>query len=85
MTKVLTSTDIAKLKQIVNEGIQVTQEMTDLREGLKDTVSAVAEELDMKPAILNKAIKIAAKANLSQSQKDFEEVAEVLTAVGRTA
>jgi len=85
MTKVLTSTDIAKLKQIVNEGIQVTQEMTDLREGLKDTVSAVAEELDMKPATLNKAIKIAAKANLSQSQKDFEEVAEVLTAVGRTA
>ena len=85
MTKVLTSTDIAKLKQIVNEGIQVTQEMTDLREGLKDTVSAVAEELNMKPAILNKAIKIASKANLSQSQLDFEEVAEVLTAVGRTA
>jgi len=85
MAKILSSTDVAKLKQIVNEGIQVTQEMTDLREGLKDTVSAVAEELDMKPATLNRAIKIASKANLSQSQKDFEEVAEVLTAVGRTA
>jgi hypothetical protein len=85
MAKILSSTDVAKLKQLVNEGIQVTQEMTDLREGLKDTVSAVAEELNMKPAILNKAIKIASKANLSQSQLDFEEVAEVLTAVGRTA
>ena len=85
MAKILSSTDVAKLKQLVNEGIQVTQEMTDLREGLKDTVTAIAEELDMKPAILNKAIKIASKASLSQSQQDFEEVAEVLTAVGRTA
>ena len=85
MAKILSSTDVTKLKQLVNEGIQVTQEMTDLREGLKDTVTAIAEELDMKPAILNKAIKIASKANLSQSQLDFEEVAEVLTAVGRTA
>ena len=85
MAKILSSTDVAKLKQLVNEGIQVTQEMTDLREGLKDTVSAVAEELDMKPATLNKAIKIAAKGQLTQSKKDFEEVAEVLTAVGRTA
>jgi transposase-like protein len=85
MAKILSSTDVAKLKQIVNEGIQVTQEMTDLREGLKDTVSAVAEELDMKPATLNRAIKIASKGQLTQSKKDFEEVAEVLTAVGRTA
>jgi hypothetical protein len=85
MAKILSSTDVTKLKQLVNEGIQVTQEMTDLREGLKDTVTAIAEELDMKPAILNKAIKIAFNASLSQSQQDFEEVAEVLTAVGRTA
>jgi len=39
----------------------------------------------MKPATLNRAIKIAAKGQLTQSKKDFEEVAEVLTAVGRTA
>ena len=30
--------------------------------GLKDTVKAVAEELDIKPGLINKAIKIAQKS-----------------------
>ena len=54
-------TEIAKLKQLMNEGIQVTGEVEALREGLKDTVKAISEEMDMKPATLNKAIRIAYK------------------------
>ena len=50
------SNEIAKLKQLMNEGIQVTGEVETLREGLRDTVKAIAEEMDMKPAVLNKAI-----------------------------
>ena len=42
------SNEIAKLKQLMNEGIQVTGEVETLREGLKDTVKAIAEEMDMK-------------------------------------
>ncbi len=38
-----TSDDVNKLKQLVNEGIQVKGEMEALREGLKDTVTAIAE------------------------------------------
>ena len=53
--------EIAKLKQLMNEGIQVTGEVEALREGLKDTVKAISEEMDMKPATLNKAIRIAYK------------------------
>jgi len=48
-----------KLKQVINEGVTVLQEVTDLQEGLKETVKAVAEELDIKPAKLNKAIRVA--------------------------
>ena len=38
-----------KLERLVNEGSQVLQEVEDLQTGLKDTVKAVAEELNVKP------------------------------------
>ena len=77
------SNEIAKLKQLMNEGIQVTGEVEALREGLKDTVKAIAEEIDMKPATLNKAIRIAYKNEFAQVQDSFSAVEEVLQAVGR--
>ena len=79
-----TSDDVNKLKQLVNEGIQVKGEMEALREGLKDTVTAIAEELDIKPAVLNKAISIAYKAEFSSAKDDFDELETILETVGRT-
>ena len=76
-------TEIAKLKQLMNEGIQVTGEVEALREGLKDTVKAISEEMDMKPATLNKAIRIAYKNEFAQVQDSFSAVEEVLQATGR--
>jgi|TARA_Y100000782_G_C10020585_1_gene196816 GTP cyclohydrolase I len=78
-------TDLAKLKQVVNEGVQVSQEMDDLREGLRDTVKAVAEELDVKTSVLNKAIRVAHKAELQKTKDDMEELEDILIQVGRTA
>ena len=43
----------AKLERLVNEGVTVLQEIEDLSTGLKETVKAVAEELDMKPTLIN--------------------------------
>ena len=39
-----------KLIQIISQGSQVLGEVEDLRTGLKDTVKAIAEELELKPA-----------------------------------
>ena len=78
-------TDLAKLKHLISEGIQVSQELTDLREGLRDTVNAVAEELDVKPSVLNKAIRVAFKADLQKTKDDMEDLEDILTQVGRTA
>ena len=75
--------EIKKLTQLMNEGIQVTGEVEALREGLKDTVKAISEEMDMKPATLNKAIRIAYKNEFAQVQDSFSAVEEVLQAVGR--
>ena len=79
----LNDSEIKKLKQLMNEGIQVTGEVEALREGLKDTVKAISEEMDMKPATLNKAIRIAYKNEFAQVQDSFSAVEEVLQAVGR--
>ena len=75
--------EIAKLKQLMNEGIQVTGEVEALREGLKDTVKALAEELELKPAIINKAISIAHRDNHKGISDDMDLVDSILTAAGK--
>ena len=47
-----------KLTQLINEGMQVLQEVEDLNTGLNETIKAIAEELEIKPATLKKAVKI---------------------------
>ena len=83
MSRAYSSDDINKLKTLINEGVQVTQEVTDLKEGLRDTVKAVAEELQIKPSTINKAIRIAYKNEFAQVQDSFSAVEEVLQATGR--
>ena len=80
----ITSEEKAKLKQLVDEGCSVLQEVDDLKGGLRDTVKAIAEELDIKPSVLNKAISIAHKARLQEAKQDFDDVETVLETVGRT-
>lgn len=84
MSKTFTDADVQKLKQLINEGIQVKSEMEALRDGLKDTVGAIAEELDIKPAVLNKAITIAYKAEFGKKRDEFDELETILETVGRT-
>ena len=74
----------AKLIQLVNEGCLVLQECEDLKGWLRDTVRAIAEEMDIKPAVLNKAITVAHKAKLAETRADFEDMETILETVGRT-
>jgi transposase-like protein len=74
----------AKLTQLVNEGIAVLSEVEDLTSGLNDTVKAIAEELEIKPSLLKKAIKIAQKAKFGETNQDHETVQDILETVGRT-
>tara|TARA_B110000240_G_scaffold181698_1_gene213846 strand:- start:1275 stop:1547 length:273 start_codon:yes stop_codon:yes gene_type:complete len=72
----------AKLERLVNEGVTVLQEVEDLQAGLKDTVKAVAEELDIKPSLINKAIKIAQKGDWSRVYDEFDDLETLVTTVG---
>ena len=65
-----------------NEGAQVMQEVEDLNTGLKDTVKAVAEELNVKPSLINKAIKVAMKRDWDKHQDEFEDLETIVATVG---
>ena len=84
MTKTFSGDQKIKLTQIVNEGMQVMMEIETLQGGLSDTIKAVAEELEVKPAILKKAISLAHKASFGQAKQDYETVETILETVGKT-
>lgn len=68
----------SKLERLINEGSTVLREIEDLQEGLKETVKAVAEELNVKPSIINKAIKIAHKDNWKVHEEEWDEIETIL-------
>jgi transposase-like protein len=73
-----------KLIQLVNEGMTVLHEIDTLNGGLSDTIKAISEELEIKPSTLKKAIKLAHKAGLTQTNKDHEDLNSILETVGKT-
>ena len=73
-----------KLTQLINEGMATMHEIDTLNGGLTDTIKAVAEELEVKPSVLKKAIRIAHKASLTQANQEHEDLNTILATVGKT-
>jgi transposase-like protein len=83
-SKMFSGEQKAKLTQLINEGMQVLHEVDDLNAGLNDTIKAIAEELEIKPAVLKKAVKIAHKAKLGETNRDHDDLNTILETVGKT-
>jgi predicted regulator of amino acid metabolism with ACT domain len=82
MSKAFGDPERAKIKQIVAEGVTVMQEISDLTEGLNDTIKAVAEELDVKPSVIRKAIRIAQKDTWDQVFREFDDLETIVDISG---
>lgn len=78
----LSPENVARLKQLIKDGVEVNQEIEDLRIGLSETVKAVSEELEVKPAIINKLIKDIQKNKVNDRREDFETFEELYKAAG---
>lgn len=78
MAKMYGPEERAKLERLISDGSNVLREIEDLQEGLKETVKAVAEELQVKPSIINKAIKIAHKDNWKSHEEEWDEIETIL-------
>lgn len=80
--------DKARIQNLINSGIDTMREIATLREGLKDTVTAVADELDIEKKVLNKAIRIAYKKSqqnqnpIEDAQEELDQVETLLAAAG---
>jgi hypothetical protein len=78
MAKIYGPEEAAKLQKLIQEGSTVLRELEDLSEGLRETVKSVAEELQIKPSIINKAIKIAHKGDWKAYEEEWEELEGIL-------
>lgn len=72
----------SKLERLINEGVTVMQEVEDLNMGLKETVKAVAEELDIKPSLINKAIKIAKNRDWDNHVDAYDDLETLIATLG---
>lgn len=82
--KTFNSEEVARLKRLIQEGDQVLYEVDALQVGLRETVKAIAEEMELKPGILMKAIKVAHKAKFTDERDNFDELETILEVVGKT-
>jgi Mn-dependent DtxR family transcriptional regulator len=73
---------VARLKQLVKDGVQVMQECEDLKAGLSDTIKSVAAEMEVKPALISKLIKDVQKNKMNDRRDDHEVLEELYKAAG---
>jgi hypothetical protein len=86
---VLSENDKIKLKELINQGVQVTNDVKNLKEGLNDLVAAIADELEIPKTVLNKAIKVAVKMGenrdeLADGREELDAVEEILMVAGKS-
>ena len=80
--RTFTAEQKAKLTQVINEGMQVLHEVETLNGGLTDTIKAVAEELEVKPSVIKKAIRIALKDQWDSVWREFDDLETIVDISG---
>ena len=81
-------TEKAKIQGLIASGVDVFREIATLKEGLKENVESVAEELDIEKKWINKAIRTAYKSSqqnqnpIQDAQDELDAVEELLKAAG---
>ena len=68
----------AKLKQLISESSTVMTEVETLNEGLNDTIKHIAEEMELKPSLLKRAIKMAQKRDFDRVRDDLDVIESIL-------
>lgn len=75
--------DIDNIKHVIQDGCQVLQKIEDLKMGLSESVKAVASKIEVRPAQLNRAIRMARKATLDAERAKLDEIEDLLEAAGK--
>ena len=78
----LSPENVARLKQLVSDGVQVLQECEDLKIGLNETIKSIADELEVKPGQIKKLISLVQKNKMNDARDDWDEVEEMYKQAG---
>lgn len=78
MSRTFSTEERTKLKQLITEAISVTTEIETLNGGLNDTIAAVAEEMQLKPNLLKKAVKMAQKRDFDKARDELDIIESIL-------
>jgi hypothetical protein len=81
--RTLTQEEKVVLRKVIEEGENVLSQVQQMKDDLREDVKAVAENLEIKPALINKAIRVAHKHNLGEVKNNISEVEEILIAAGK--
>lgn len=79
----LSQDDQRKLKDFMDAGERELQEIADRKDALKDLTKNLAEHLDVKPAVLSKALSAAFKNSIEADKESFDDVETILQITGR--
>ena len=77
-TRNFSAEERTKLKQLMSESISVMTEVEVLTGGLNDTIAAIAEEMNIKPTLFKKAIKMAQKRDFDKAREDLDIIESIL-------
>lgn len=78
----LDSNDKLELKKFFEEGCQLLADCEELKSGLKESIKAYAEKLEVKPALISKALKIAYRRSLQDDNEAWDLVNHILEVTG---
>ena len=77
--------DKVKLRHFFEAAMRVYQETDDLKAGLKDSSTTLAEIWGIKPALLMKAARTAYKSSLEADKDQMDTVENLLEVAGRSS
>lgn len=78
----LTPDDKTKLQEVVDAGVAMLRDFDVQKEGLKATVTDLAEQLDIKPKLINDAIRAIYKGNIEDLEDNLGLVKSIMVAAG---
>lgn len=79
----LSSNDKTRIREFIDDGIVMLQEIKDRKESLKDLTKQVATELNTKPGVVMEALNTAFSDKLAEKKEKQTEVEMILEAAGR--
>lgn len=78
----ITDHDKVRIKEFIKQGSNIKQEIADQNEALKDLAKTIGDEINVKPALLTKALNVAFKNKAEDEREDFTTVEEILAIAG---